>query len=174
MITLSELSEIMPYAGRRASLYLEPLNAAMEQFQIDTPDRQAAFLAQVAHESGSLKYVEELASGDAYEGRANLGNTAPGDGRLFKGRGLLQITGRDNYRACSLALFGDLRLLLHPEMLEEPDNAARSAAWYWRSRGLNVLADQGRFRAITRKINGGLTGLDERLAYWEKAKDVLA
>ena len=174
MITLSELAEIMPYAGARASIYLEPLNAAMDEFAIDTPDRQAAFLAQIAHESGSLRYVEELASGDAYELRADLGNCRLGDGRKFKGRGLLQITGRANYETCSIALFGDRRLLETPELLEEPDNAARSAGWFWQSRGLNTLADQGAFRTITRRINGGTNGMDDRLAYWSRAKGVLA
>lgn len=174
MITLSELHEVMPYAGARAEIYLEPLNATMDEFGIDTPDRQAAFLAQIAHESGSLKYVEELASGDAYELRADLGNSRIGDGRRFKGRGLLQVTGRANYETCSIALFDDRRLLEHPELLEEPDNAARSAGWFWQSRGLSALADQGQFRLITRRINGGLNGLADRLACWERAKVVLA
>jgi putative chitinase len=174
VLTLSELQTIMPYAGLRASIYLEPLNASMDEFGIDNPDRQAAFLAQVAHESGSLKYVEELADGDAYEGRDDLGNTMPGDGRRFKGRGLLQITGRRNYYLCSQALFGDARLIDSPELLEEPDNAARSAGWFWHSNGLNALADSGAFRALTRRINGGLNGINERIAYWDRAKEVLA
>lgn len=173
MLTLSELQRVMPYAGGRASIYLDPLNDSMAEFAIDNPDRMAAFLAQLAHESGSLKYVEELASGEAYEGRKDLGNTERGDGRRFKGRGLIQITGRANYLECSKALFGDDRLIHHPEVLEEPENAARSAAWYWNRHGLNTLADQQAFRTITRKINGGLNGLDDRLTYWARAKTVL-
>lgn len=164
----------MPYAGPRAALYLDPLNTAMAEFEIDTPEREAAFLANVAHESGSLKYVEELASGQDYEGRAVLGNTEPGDGVRFKGRGLMQITGRANYLRCSQALFGDDRLIDNPELLEEPTNAARSAAWFWRAAGCNTLADQGQFGAIVRRINGGLNGLPERLALWKTAQDVLA
>lgn len=175
-ITLQQLQKIMPYAGKRAGTYLEPLNAAMCEFGIDTPMRQAAFLAQLAHESGSLRYVRELASGDAYDtGRLaqRLGNTpeADGDGQRYKGRGLIQITGTDNYRDCGLALGIDL--LAHPELLEQPDLACRSAGWFWQSRGLNPLADVGAFRAITRVINGGFNGYDDRLAYYERAKAVL-
>lgn len=175
MITLDQLRKIMPYAGPRAGVFFEPLTAAMAEFGIDTPLRQAAFLAQVAHESGSLRYVREIADGSAYEGRADLGNTEPGDGQHFKGRGLIQITGRANYRAASLALFGDDMLLIkHPQLLEEDVPACRSAAWFWWSRGLNTLADTGQFRAITRKINGGFNGYADRLAYYERAKGVLA
>lgn len=177
MVTLDQLKKIMPYAGARAAVFLTPLNEAMAEFSIDTPARQAAFLAQVAHESGSLRYVEEIASGRSYEGRADLGNTQPGDGIRFKGRGLIQITGRANYRACSLALFRDERLLDHPEILEGVLAACRSAAWFWQSRKLNHLADQGSdvsFRKITRTINGGFNGLTERIAYYERAKEILA
>lgn len=171
LVTADELHQIMPHAGGRVEVYLDPLNDAMSEFQIHNPERVAAFLAQIAHESGELKYVEELASGDAYEGRATLGNTEPGDGRRFKGRGLIQVTGRANYSACGTALALDL--LSHPELLEEPVNASRSAAWFWNSRALNVLADQGQFAAITRKINGGTTGQAQREAYWEVAKEVM-
>lgn len=143
----------------------------MEEFEIDTPLRQAAFLAQIAHESGSLKYVRELASGGAYEGRADLGNTEPGDGVLFKGRGLIQITGRANYRDCGQAL--GLDLLDDPSALEQPENACRSAAWFWYSRKLNDLADRGDFRTITKRINGGYNGYQDRLKYYERAKKVL-
>lgn len=173
MITLEQLRAIMPQARSRADVYLLPLQEAMTEYGIDTPVRRAAFLAQVAHESGQLRYVRELASGEAYEGRADLGNTLPGDGIRFKGRGLIQITGRANYRACSLALFGDLRLLTQPELLEAPSPACRSAAWFWASRGLNALADAGDFRAITRRINGGINGYAERLAAFERAQAVL-
>lgn len=174
-MTLDQLRRIMPHAGTlRISAYADHLAAAMYEFGIDTPARQAAFLAQVAHESGSLRYVRELASGDAYEGRADLGNTEPGDGRRFRGRGLIQITGRANYRDCSRALFGDDRLLTSPELLEDPRAACRSAAWFWRSRDLNPLADVGAFRAITKAVNGGFNGYDDRLAYYERAQAVLS
>lgn len=174
MITLDQLKRIIPYAGPRAGVFLGPLNDAMDQFGIDTPVRQAAFLAQIAHESGSLRYTVEIASGAAYEGRADLGNTQPGDGRRFKGRGLIQITGRKNYLACSQALYGDDRLLTQPQMLEGVADACHSAAWFWSSRGLNALADVGDFERITRRINGGLNGEPERLAFFERAQQVLA
>lgn len=179
MVTLDQLRVIMPYAGRRADTYIGPLTRAMDEFEITTPPRQAAFLAQIAHESGSLHYVRELASGEAYDtGRlaARLGNTPEddGDGERYKGRGLIQITGRSNYQQCSIALFSDgAHLLDHPEILEQPEHAARSAAWFWYSRSLNALADQGKFELITRKINGGTNGLADRLAYYARAQRVL-
>lgn len=172
MITIEELHEIMPYAGKRAETFLEPLNAAMTEFEINTPQRQAAFLAQIAHESGSLKYVHELASGEAYEGRADLGNTEPGDGPRYKGRGLIQITGRANYQACGDALGVDL--VGSPELLEGPTLACRSAAWFWQTHGLNELADKSDFKLITKRINGGYNGYQERLAFYERAQQVLA
>lgn len=171
-MTLQELKEIMPYAGKRAETFLEPLNAAMEEFEINTPARQAAFLAQIAHESGSLRYVKEIASGAAYEGRSDLGNTQEGDGVRFKGRGLIQITGRANYAQCGAAL--GLDLLAEPDLLEQTENACRSAAWFWHSRGLNELADAGEFRMITKRINGGYNGLGDRQAYYNRAKEVLS
>ena len=174
MITLDQLRRIMPYAGDRAAIYLDPLNQAMAEFGIDTPRRQAAFLAQVAHESGSLKYTREIASGAAYESRRDLGNTEPGDGMRFKGRGLIQITGRHNYMICSLALYGDERLLDKPWLLESVIGACRSAAWYWSAFGLNAIADAGDIKRMTRRINGGLNGLTERMAYYAVAKEVLA
>lgn len=119
MIKIEQLKKIIPYAGRRADVFLVPINEAMNEFGINTPIRQAAFLAQIAHESGSLRYVREIASGEAYEGRVDLGNTEPGDGPRFRGRGLIQITGRSNYHDCSVALYGaEAPLLLHPELLE--------------------------------------------------------
>lgn len=172
-MTLDELKKIIPYAGPRAGVFYGPLTKAMEEFGIDTPMRKAAFLAQIAHESGSLKYVREIASGEAYEGRADLGNTESGDGVRFKGRGLIQITGRANYKACSMALFGDDRLLREPVLLESANAACRSAAWFWKSRALNGLADTGSFKAITRAINGGYNGYADRLAYFQRATQVL-
>lgn len=172
-MTLSQLMRIMPFAGARAALFLPFLNVAMDEYKINTPARQSAFLAQIAHESGSLRYVREIASGSAYEGRASLGNVRPGDGVKFRGRGLIQITGRANYRACSLALFGDERLLENPLLLETAENACRSAAWFWHSRKLNELADAGKFVTLTKRINGGTNGLEDRQAYYSRAKEVL-
>lgn len=172
MITVDELKEIMPFAGKRADTFIDPLNDAMAEFEINTPDREAAFLAQIAHESGSLRYVKELATGDAYEGRTDLGNVEPGDGVLFKGRGLIQITGRANYRDCGNAL--GLDLLGDPALLEQHSNACRSAAWFWQRRGLNDLADRGDFKLITKRINGGYNGYAERISFYERAQRVLA
>ena len=179
MITLDQLRAIMPTAGIRAETFLTPLNRAMAEFDITTPARQAAFLAQIGHESGSLRYVRELASGAAYDtGRlaARLGNTLEddGDGERYRGRGLIQITGTANYRDCSAALFGDPRHLLdHPELLELPDAAARSAAWFWSAKGLNELADAGDFLRITKRINGGTNGIEDRHAFYTRAQLVL-
>lgn len=173
MISRDQLAAILPLAGRRLDAFVSPLNAAMREWFISTPERQAAFLAQVGHESGSLVYLRELASGAAYEGRADLGNTRPGDGVRFKGRGPIQITGRDNYGACSLALFRDDRLLQFPEMLEDPAIGCRAAGWFWHAHGLNDLADDGNFRRITKIINGGYTHYDERLALFNTASAVL-
>lgn len=172
MITLEELKQIVPYAGSKANLYLDHLNSAMDEFDIDTPQRQAAFLAQIAHESGSFRYVKELASGEAYEGRKDLGNVFDGDGVRYKGRGLIQITGRANYEAVTHALGADV--LTNPELLETPELACRSAGWFWSSRKLNELADKGDFLLITKRINGGTNGYKDRLAYYEKAQKVLA
>ena len=162
----------MPHARSKAALYADALNDAMDVWQINTPQRQAAFLAQIAHESAEFRYVEEIASGEAYEGRSDLGNVVPGDGKRFKGRGLIQITGRANYASCGAAL--GLDLLDHPEFLESPANACRSAAWFWMTHGCNELADAGNFRKITLRINGGLNGYEDRLAYFERAKEALA
>jgi putative chitinase len=171
MISEQQLLQIIPNAGKRAGVFLVPLLDAMAEFEIDTPARATAFLAQIAHESGSLRYVREIASGAAYEGRSDLGNFEPGDGPYFRGRGLIQITGRANYTKCAEAL--DLPLLEEPELLEEPVNACRSAAWFWASHGLNELADKGDFIRITRRINGGINGLEDRQAFYERAKRVL-
>lgn len=167
MLDEATLLKIMPHAKSRVQEFLEPLNAAMREFHINTPVRQAAFLAQIAHESGELRYVEEIASGIAYEHRKDLGNTQPGDGMKFKGRGLIQITGRNNYLECGKALGVDL--ITNPELLEINDLACRSAAWFWASHGLNDLADKGDFERITKRINGGYNGLKERQAYYVKA-----
>ena len=181
MITRDQLIAIMPHAKKRADLWLDPLNVAMVEFGIDTQRRVTAFLAQIAHESGELRYTVEIADGSAYDtGRlaARLGNTPEpdGDGQRFKGRGLIQITGAANYRQASIALYGDPMVLLrNPEMLEEPYAAARSAAWFWWSNGLNVLADcPNSFQTITRKINGGLNGYAERVSYCESARRAIA
>ncbi len=172
MISTRQLRAIMPTLSEdRAAAWVSPLNDAMVAFGIDqNAKRQAAFLAQCAHESGEFRYVREIASGEAYQGRKDLDNVETLDGRWFAGRGLLQVTGRTNYGACSLALYGDNRLWTTPYLLEEPWGAAQAAAWFWQAHSLNLLADADKFESITRVINGGLNGYDSRLEYWRRAK----
>jgi putative chitinase len=173
MLSLDELKKICPKTKtEKLAIYIEPLRQTMIEFEINTPEREAMFLAQVCHESGGFNYVREIASGQAYEGRADLGNTNAGDGVRYKGRGLIQITGRANYKACGDAL--GLDLIERPELLEQPDNATRSAGWFWNSRRLNVLADKGDFLLVTKRINGGTTGFADRMAYYQRATEVLA
>ena len=158
-----------------AELYAQHLSDACAANDIDTPQRLAAFLAQVAHESGSLRHVLELADGDAYEGRRDLGNTEPGDGRRFKGRGLIQCTGRANYRRLTAWLAGhdcpDFEAF--PDALTEPRWAAWSAAAWWAHNGCNEIADSGDVVALTRRINGGTNGLDDRTQRWRRAQAAL-
>lgn len=107
-------------------------------------------------------------------GLKNLGNSQPGDGWRFRGRGLIQVTGRSNYTAASKALYGDEQVLLNePEILSEPDGAIRSACWFWNSRNLNAHADREDIVTVTRLINGGNKGLDDRRARYTLAKRVL-
>lgn len=175
-ITTAQLLRILPNAGPNAGVFAPALNTAMGRYQIIGRERVAAFIAQVGHESGQLRYVRELwgptPAQSRYEGRTDLGNTLPGDGFRFRGRGLIQVTGRANYAECGEAL--GLDLISQPELLELPEWAAKSAAWFWSTRGLNNLADAGAFDKITRRINGGLNGMADRLALWEKAQAVLA
>jgi predicted chitinase/LysM repeat protein len=167
-----QLGAIMPHLSQsKITIYLPFLNDAMDEGQITTPVRMSAFLAQLAHESVELRYFEEIASGAAYEGRKSLGNTHPGDGKRFKGRGPIQLTGRSNYAAASKALGVDL--LNHPKDAAEPKYGFRVAQWFWTSRGLNRLADQRDFITITRRINGGIKGLHNREIYYKRAKKVL-
>ncbi len=170
-MTPAELLSIMPAAAQRAALYAPHLTEAMREYGIDTAPRQAAFLAQVAHESGSLKYMREIADGSEYEGRADLGNTQHGDGVRFAGRGPIQITGRANYARCAQAL--NMPLLEQPQLLEQPAAGCLASAWWWREHGCNELADANKFGRITKIINGGYNGLDERLDHWIRARKVL-
>lgn len=171
-MTADLLQKCMPNATpENVTKFFVPLTQAMLKYDINTPRRQAAFLAQLAHESGSLRYVEEIASGEAYEGRKDLGNTQPGDGKRFKGRGLIQITGRSNYEQVGKELNYDF--ISHPEDLEKPGAASFSAAWFWWSRHLNSVADIDGFERITRKINGGLNGYEDRKKHWEICKKAL-
>ncbi|KRP60301.1 glycoside hydrolase family 19 protein [Pseudomonas trivialis] len=175
-ITEQQLLQILPNAGRNAGVFVPALNTAMNHYGIVGASRGAAFIAQIGHESGQLRWVREIWGPTAqqltYEGRADLGNTEKGDGSKYRGRGLIQVTGRANYNACGEAL--GLDLINKPELLELPQHAAMSAAWFWSTRGLNTLADQGEFVKITRRINEGVNGLADRQALYEKALKVLA
>jgi putative chitinase len=183
MLTTEQLQVIMPLlpAAKRATL-LPFLTAAVNEFGIDQPARAAAFLAQLAHESAQFRFMEEIWGPTAAQRRyeppgklaGDLGNTDAGDGRRFKGRGPIQITGRANYRR-----FGDLLgldLVSAPEQAALPEVAFRIAGLYWSKKGLNELADRmtaEAFREITRRINGGFNGLAERERFYETAKTVL-
>jgi len=199
-ITLQQLLLILPNAGPVAGVFVPVLNTAMNRYQIVGPKRIAAFIAQVGHESGQLtrlvenlnysadalrktwpsRFDVELASAVARkpEQIANIaygnrmGNTAPGDGWKYRGRGLIQITGQNNYRACGEAL--GLDLIAQAELLEKPQHACMSAAWFWATNGLNTLADAGKFDAIIQRINGGQNGAADRQALYAKALKVLA
>ncbi len=199
-ITQQQLLQILPNAGPVAGVFVSALNDAMSRFKIAGRLRVAAFLAQVGHESGQLtclvenlnysaqalqatwptrfdaglaaQYARqpELIANAVYGSR--LGNTAPGDGWTHRGRGLIQLTGKSNYQRCGDAL--GLNLLNHPELLEQPANAALAAGWFWSVNGLNTLADAGNFTAITKKVNGGQNGAADRMAIYQRALKVLA
>ena len=207
-LTEQQLLQIMPNARPVAGVFVLALIRAMERFRIDSPVRQAAFLAQIGHESSQLRRMVEnlnysaegLAStwpprfrgaggkpnalaerlarrpqaiaNHVYAGRNGNGDEASGDGWRYRGRGAIQITGRANYRECGEDIGQSLED--YPELLEQPEWAALSAAWYWSHNGLNELADSGRFEQITRRINGGTHGQAQRVALWRSAQGVLA
>jgi putative chitinase len=181
--------------------WLEPLQETFEKYQINTPKRQACFIGQCMHESGGFKFVKENLNYSAkalmatwpsrfpdmdmaekyerqpekiankvYSGR--MGNTEDGDGAKFIGRGLIQLTGKDNYKAFGEAIGEDL--VSNPQLVEEPRYAALSAGWFWNKRGLNTLADAMDITTLTVRINGGKIGIEDRIAKINKALDILA
>ena len=183
-MTLGQIKEAACSSTINAEKFMPFINEACDRYQINTPIRQLCFLAQAGHESGSLFFTEELASGADYEGRKSLGNINPGDGVRFRGRGLIQITGRTNYKALGDNLAVDL--INNPTLVggkninvctaQQLKNSALSAGWFWNSRKLNALADAidikkpidsgtnlDNFILITKKINGGINGLHDRL-----------
>ena len=171
--TKEKLGLVMPRAmPRRIDLYYEPLVKGMTRYAIDSPLQIAHFIAQLAHESGSLLYAEELADGSAYNGRTDLGNNQPGDGPRFKGRGLIQLTGRNNYQAYSD--FTGVDYVSDPARLAlDPFACVDVACWFWQSRKIGPLADADDARAVTKRINGGYNGLDDRLENLARAKALL-
>lgn len=173
-MTPEQLRRAADCTQARANVWAPILTAACAKWGIDTPARLAGFVSQVAHESGRLVYVSEIwgptPAQVRYEGRADLGNTQPGDGSRYKGRGLIQVTGRTNYRKAAQALGIDCEQ--RPELLALPENAAASAAWFWASHGLNTLADARDVIGMTRRINGGTNGLADRQALYRGACSV--
>jgi putative chitinase len=183
--------------------WFEPLQETFEKYQINTPKRQACFIGQCMHESGGFKLLKEnlnysakalmntwpsrfpdmdtaekferqpeMIANKVYSGR--MGNTEDGDGAKYIGRGLIQLTGKDNYRAFGEAIGEDL--IANPQLVEEPRYAALSAGWFWNKRGLNALADLNPMdiTTMTIRINGGKIGINDRIAKINKALDVLA
>lgn len=185
ILTSDQLRKIVPLI-KPASVeaYMPYLSTVLPKYEIDTPQRIAGFIAQVAEESINFSYTLERDTGEQYEMNAALGNTIPGEGKLYKGRGLIQITGKANYYNCSMHIFGDERLLKHPELLQGPEYAVTSACWYWKDRELNAVCDQPedyvhtgihhytKIQWMTVKINGGLNGIAIRLANYQRAKQV--
>lgn len=193
-MTLDQLQQIAP---KTTQVVCDALNAAALEYYIDSPLRLAMFLGQLAHESEGFTLTHELwgptpaqrnyerpCAGSSSGGMVllagdksqiptwqKLGNLLPGDGYKYRGRGYIQITGRANHRRVAQALSIDC--LNHPELLELPVNAARSAGWYWTEHKLNPLADDGDLLTVTIKINGGTNGLPSRAAYYAKALAVL-
>lgn len=159
-------------AAMGAGKYAQALEEACIRFGIVTPLEKAHFLAQVAHESDGFHTATEYASGKAYEGRKDLGNTQKGDGVKFKGRGLIQVTGRGNYRTYSLWKYGDERAVLKPEMLAQLPDAVDAAGWYWTVARPKIpaLARADDFRGVTKAINGGYNGLEDREEKLAQAK----
>lgn len=202
MITADLLVEAFDAAPGDAAKFADALNAAMEEFEINTKQRQAMFLAQCAHESGHFRLVSENlnysadglnrvfpkyfknAGRDAqdyhrqpekianvvYSNRMGNGDEASGDGWRFRGRGLIQLTGRSNYIACSEDLMVDL--LENPDYLLTPEGAARSAAWFWWRNDLNEFADRGDIVGCSKRVNGGTIGLEDRKELYESAMEV--
>lgn len=168
---LSNLRTATGASATDAAKFNEIIDPRLKQYEINTQPRIAAFLAQVGHESGGLHYLKELwgptPAQVRYEGRLDLGNTQLGDGTKFKGRGLLQTTGRTNYTRLSKALGIDF--VKNPELLEIPENALLSACQFWKDNKLNEIADSGDFKLLTKRINGGYNGLAERTALYQKA-----
>lgn len=157
-------------AAMGAGQYAQALEDACIQFGIVTALQKAHFLAQVAHESDGFRTATEYASGRAYEGRADLGNVQPGDGVRFKGRGLIQLTGRENYATFSNAMGqGDL-FLRSPELVAQLPWAVSAAGWFWKRKGLNALADRDDVVTVTKRINGGTNGLEDRKRRLAQAK----
>ncbi|XGV95363.1 MAG: glycoside hydrolase family 19 protein [Leptolyngbya sp. BL-A-14] len=171
-VTAEQLIQMVPEANPQRLQQLVPhLNQAMAKFGINTRLRQAHLLAQIAHESDRFMALEAARSGADYEGRKDLGNTQRGDGVKFKPRGLIQLVGRTNYAAASQALGVDL--IHQPQRLADPELAALSAGWFWSTNQLNSDADKDDVKTVTKIVNGGYNGLDDRKQLLQAAKKAL-
>lgn len=172
-ITEAQVKRIMPKAmDARVKEFVKSFNDNCDKFGISTPMRAAHYIAQVAHETGQLKWLEELASGAQYEGRKDLGNTQKGDGKRFKGRGYLQTTGRANYQAYANSGFCNGDLMAHPEWLAQQPGCQKSSMYYWYKKKINQWADKDDCRAVTKAINGGYNHYAERAQFTRMAKIV--
>jgi predicted chitinase len=179
LIKIEQLNQLMPAApSATLASVIEPLNNTCIEFAINTPRRIAAFLSQLAHESGELRWMNEIWGPTEAQRRYEppsklafrLGNTQPGDGKRYRGRGPIQLTGRANYKIAGVALA--LPLEDNPDLVATPAVGIRVAGWFWNSKDLNTLADQNNYLGITRRINGGTNGLADRVKYWERAKTI--
>ena len=169
--TKQQISQCCPkLSASKLDEYYPFICQALEMFDINTPARLAAFFAQVGHESADFKYMEEIASGVAYENRKDLGNVKPGDGKRYKGRGAIQLTGRANYKAAGEYFDEDFEG--EPELVAQKEHAFNVGGWYWSNKGLNQLADSSNYDTITRRINGGFNGKADRDSRWAKCKTV--
>lgn len=185
LLTLNAIRKAMPKAKlTTVTEYLGPLVEAMDEAGINTPARIAAFLAQVGHESGDFRYMEEIWGPTDAQKRyepptslaTKLGNTQAGDGRRYKGRGPIQLTGRSNYKAFTQDIgskYG-VDFVANPELVAQPRWGFKAAAWFWNTRNLNALADLGKFDDITYRINGGFNGKEDRDARYAVARAALA
>lgn len=182
-VTPAQVAQCTGSSLSTAGVYTYDLSKSMAEFGIHTPAQQAAFLAQIGHETMNLRYLYELwgptPAQVKYEGREDLGNTQPGDGKLFKGRGMFQLTGRANYagfRDRMRERFPTMNVpdfVFSPDLLTQSFWASVSAAEFWFNRNLNSYADSGDFVGLTKRINGGTNGLAARQALWAKAKSAL-
>ena len=177
VITADQLQSIIGKTPDRTRIerITDALNLTFEKYQINTPLRVCHFLAQVIHESGSFRYMEEIwgptEAQRQYEGRINLGNNVPGDGYKFRGRGYIQLTGRANYKeACGE--FGK-DFLANPDLVAQYPYVALIAGWYWKRRNINFLADKDDVIAVTKAINGGTNGLYDREIWLTKVKSII-
>lgn len=187
VLSVSDFNMILPNASVYLRDYVPMLVRSMMQFDINTPQRAGGYIAQCGHESNGFRSFVEYGpdAGEQYENRADLGNLQMGDGKRFKGRGPIQLTGRDNYRNASIALFKDMRFIEHPEQVEDPAIGFLVSAWWWKDRGLNAICDlpeayihpgphqYTKIQWMTVKVNGGLNGFTQRNINYQRARTVL-